>query len=413
MLFRLTAIAIFLGLQFLIYRSVTRWLRTHYPRLRFLRTVVIAGFVLFNGATITVAFWRPNVALAPSWLMDVAVYPFFIWQGSMLFIGLAFLFRWLIPLPFRGIFALVSFHPKVRTRATSITSSPDFQRFDEGRRTFLRRGAIGLAAASFGTTTYGIYLERGSFECTEREFTLAGLAPGMNGFTIALVTDIHSSVYMTRDDMELVVQEINALHCDVIMVGGDFVNGQVDEVYPFAEAFGRLTAPFGVYGVTGNHDYYTRDVTTVVKEVEQCGIHVLRNEEEILTRNGASFHLFGIDDASDSVTAGSRLDPMLVASQDGIPRILLCHRPYFFPAASTRKIDLMLSGHTHGGQVVLGRFGDVVLTPAALASPYVSGAYRRGNSQMYVSRGVGTVGLPVRINCRPEITRITLKSPSA
>jgi uncharacterized protein len=92
-----------------------------------------------------------------------------------------------------------------------------------------------------------------------------------------------------------------------------------------------------------------------------------------------------------------------------IPRILLCHRPYYLKTASEKNIDLVLSGHTHGGQVVFGRFGDVVIAPSRLASRYVAGKYRMGNTHMYVSRGIGTVGLPIRINCPPEITMITLR----
>jgi predicted MPP superfamily phosphohydrolase len=89
--------------------------------------------------------------------------------------------------------------------------------------------------------------------------------------------------------------------------------------------------------------------------------------------------------------------------------ILLCHRPYYFPQAAERSIDLVLSGHTHGGQVVFGQVGDAILTPAALASRYVWGEYRIGKASMYVSRGIGTVGVPIRINCPPEITLLTLE----
>jgi hypothetical protein len=91
-----------------------------------------------------------------------------------------------------------------------------------------------------------------------------------------------------------------------------------------------------------------------------------------------------------------------------IPRVLLCHRPYFLQQAARRKIDLVLSGHTHGGQLVFGRWGETVIAPASLASRYVWGKYRIGNTHMYVSRGIGTVGIPIRINCPPEVTKITL-----
>ena len=123
--------------------------------------------------------------------------------------------------------------------------------------------------------------------------------------------------------------------------------------------------------------------------------------------------MLGVDDVGVNNRAAIKLDEAIGYAPLDIPRILLCHRPYYLNTARDKNIDLVLSGHTHGGQVVLGRFGDMVIAPSRLASKYVWGKYREGNTHMYVSRGIGTVGLPVRINCQPEITKITLRKGNA
>jgi predicted MPP superfamily phosphohydrolase len=139
------------------------------------------------------------------------------------------------------------------------------------------------------------------------------------------------------------------------------------------------------------------------------GVRILRDESHVIHRGDASLALLGIDDTGNASSAIQRIARASTNIDEHSTKLLLCHRPYFLPEASHTGIHLMLSGHTHGGQVVLGRFGDMTITPAALASPYVAGLYNEGMTQMYVSRGVGTVGIPVRVNCPPEITRIVIK----
>jgi uncharacterized protein len=202
------------------------------------------------------------------------------------------------------------------------------------------------------------------------------------------------------------------LNADLIVVPGDFVTSNFGEVFPFAEAFNILRAPYGVYGVLGNHDFYS-GADAVAKEVDNCGIRLLRNDKLVIEKDGGKFYLIGVDDVGVNNRAPIKLDEAIGSAPLDIPRILLCHRPYYLNAARDKNIDLVLSGHTHGGQVVLGRFGDMVIAPSRLASKYVWGKYREGNTHMYVSRGIGTVGLPIRINCPPEITKITLRKGNA
>ncbi len=246
------------------------------------------------------------------------------------------------------------------------------------------------------------------------------LPEALKGTTIAMITDVHSSVFMTRQEMDRYVAALNSLKADMAVVVGDFVNSKLHEVYPFAESFSALKAPLGVYGVTGNHDYYTGAIETVAREIEQSGIRLLRNENLSIERNGAKLWLLGMDDADiydvkpyleTGKSVRGTIENLLGGIPEGAPKLFLCHKPYPFEEYSQLGIDLMLSGHTHGGQVVIAQLDNVNLSFASLASSYVSGLYKaRSNrrSQLYVSRGVGTVGIPLRVNCPPEITQVIL-----
>lgn len=288
------------------------------------------------------------------------------------------------------------------------------------RRRFLY--AAGMGAIGFATTaSTRAAMDAGREHLVERVvIRIPNLPEPLKGTTIALISDIHSSVFMIREDMERYVKVINDLKAEMIFVTGDFVNSKLREVYPFAEAFSGLSAPLGVYGVTGNHDYYTGNIETVAREVSQCGIRLLRNENLAIEKNGTKLWLMGMDDRDiydvkpyleSGKSAAGTIENLIAGIPDGAPRIFLCHKPYPFEEYSQLGADLMISGHTHGGQVVIAQMDNVNLSFAALASRYISGLYRaRSNrrSQLYVTRGVGTVGIPLRVNCPPEITHIVL-----
>jgi uncharacterized protein len=335
--------------------------------------------------------------------------PFYIWAGATIGLGLAILAGIIIASPLRLAAFLLGRLPWTAPGFRRMKENPAVVRFDETRRAFLLRGMEGLTAVSFAGATYGVFAGRSGYELTEASIPVRGLPPPLDGFTIGLVSDVHSSSFMTKKQMDGYCAALMSLGTDLIVVPGDFVNSQTEEVYPFAESFSVLHAPCGVYGVLGNHDFYAPDPDRVAREVDACGVRLLRNDSVIIGKNGARFALLGIDDVGRSDRATSHMQSASRGVPDALPRVLLCHRPYFLEEAASMGMDLVLSGHTHGGQIVLGRIGPVVLTPAAIASPYIWGKYSRGRTQMYVSRGIGTVGLPMRINCPPEVTRITLR----
>jgi predicted MPP superfamily phosphohydrolase len=249
---------------------------------------------------------------------------------------------------------------------------------------------------------------------------LPNLPSQFRGMTIGMICDIHSSIFMPRERMERYAKAVQSLNADLIVVPGDFVNSKLTEVYPMAEAFSGLTAPMGVYGVTGNHDYYTRRIEQVVKEVEQAGISVIRNDHVLIEKDGAKLALLGVDDVSvgdvnefvkHGKTEQGTIEGLEKGMQEGRSSILLAHKPYSFEGYARFGVDLVLSGHTHGGQIVLSARDRPAVSVAALASTYVAGLYKSKTvpgSQMYISRGVGTVGIPIRLNCPPEITHFML-----
>jgi predicted MPP superfamily phosphohydrolase len=412
-IFRILIPIVFIVLQYVMYRRASRWLDQRQLRTRWPQRLLAGAFIAFNLAFVYVSLWRPRPDEFSGWFLYLGVFPFLLWFGATFFIGFIILLGTILKLPFKASLALARVFPSSRKQIVKVQTSESFQRFDTSRRRFLQHSMVGLTAASFAGSAYGLVLGRREYEINHARFIIPNLPSQLSGFSIALVSDIHSSAYMTKKEMDAYVALVNTVDADMIAVTGDFVNSLVEEVYPFAEAFSNLRAPHGVYGVMGNHDFFTRNPELVAREIDNCGVKLIRNDKILVERDGARFYLVGVDDIGRGAVASQRIETALGYAPLQIPRILLCHRPYFLQQAAEQGIDLVLSGHTHGGQVVFGQFGDVVISPAAMASRYVWGKYEMNGTQMYVSRGIGTVGLPVRINCPAEITRIELVSSPA
>jgi predicted MPP superfamily phosphohydrolase len=228
--------------------------------------------------------------------------------------------------------------------------------------------------------------------------------PGpLEGFRIAQISDVHIGPILDRRFASAVVARVNALAPDLIAVTGDLVDGPVsrlaDEVAPFA----GLRARHGTFFVTGNHDHYS-GVAGWVERVRALGFRVLRNERVAIERDGAAFDLVGVDDHRGSLVledGGEDLDRALAGRDASRPAVLLAHDPTTFRRAAGR-VDLQLSGHTHGGQIWPFRY------LVRLAVRWVEGLHRARGSALYVSRGTGFWGPPMRLFAPAEITEITL-----
>lgn len=302
---------------------------------------------------------------------------------------------------------MATIHPVIKSKVREMKETPQYQKFSASRRAFLQKGIVGLSAYSFAGATVGV-VAHDEYDIFYEKITIPNLPEQFKGFTIGMMSDIHSSVFMNKEDMDGYVRAMNNLNTDLVVVTGDLVNNKTEEVYPFSEAFANLKAPYGVYGCLGNHDFFTRNVDFISKIIDDCGVKLLRNDAVKIQKGNSYFNLIGVDDIGRGVNADDYISRAMTSVKNDQPKILLCHKPYYFENAKNHKIDLTLSGHTHGGQIVFGVVDKTPISLAALASKYVAGLYSLGASQMYVNRGIGSVGVPFRINCPPELTVITL-----
>jgi predicted MPP superfamily phosphohydrolase len=236
------------------------------------------------------------------------------------------------------------------------------------------------------------------------EIALARWPRALDGFRIVQISDIHIGPVLGRGFAEALTERVNALTPDLVAVTGDLVDGEVERLRDEVEPFAGLRARHGVYFVTGNHDVYSGGEPWVAR-VRELGIRPLRNER-VEIGGAAGFDLAGVDDHRGDWVRGSSEDlgKALAGRDPARAVVLLAHDPGTFRRAATHDVDLQLSGHTHGGQI--WPFNFVV----RLAVPWVAGLHRTGASQLYVSRGSGFWGPPMRLFAPAEITEIVLRA---
>jgi predicted MPP superfamily phosphohydrolase len=271
------------------------------------------------------------------------------------------------------------------------------------RREFLRLSFGAAALSPAGVFAYGAAIGKEHYEIVERSVTLPRLSPRLNGLRLVQLTDIHVSNFMKQAKLEWYLRAVNDLHPDIVALTGDFIDSSPHFIPACAAALEKLDARHGVFACLGNHDYWV-GAQRVVKALEAAGIHVLRNEARTLSLQGTQLNIAGVD---DPWRGKPDFDQAMSMTNPNAPTIMLCHQPDLFPEVVQRGIDLTLAGHHHGGQVKL-QFLGIALSPAHLISEFVEGLYVRGGSLLYVSRGIGITGPPVRLNASPEITLLHL-----
>lgn len=305
---------------------------------------------------------------------------------------------------------------------------------DPSRRSFFRTASMVAGAAPFVGVMYGFAAERLRYEVKRVEIPITNLPQELDGMKITQLSDIHLSGYMTRESVRRAVDMANDLGGDLAVVTGDLITGVHDPIAECVDEIRHLYAPLGVYGCNGNHEIYARAEDLAERLYTQAGMHLLRKQNAILDFKGAQFNLIGVDYQRERTPSGRKtqmlahVEPLV---QKGMPNILLSHNPNSFNRAAELGIDLTLAGHTHGGQVQV-EILDISLSPARFITDYVAGLYHRplampdtpkrlgetiklmpnapnGLSALYVNRGIGTVGAPVRLGAPPEITQIVLR----
>jgi len=297
--------------------------------------------------------------------------------------------------------------------------------FDPSRRTFFRYAASLAGSLPFLAATYGFASTRLRYTIHRVDVPIANLSKELDGLRIAQLSDIHIGDYMTSDEIARAVEMANDLHPDLAVVTGDFVTMAGDPLDACITELSRLRAPLGVWGCNGNHEIYAGVEDEADRLFHQKGMRLLRGRSAVIEHNGASFNLLGVDYQRDHMVSGERPGPMLAEIEHLIrrdmPNILLSHNPNSFHRAAEMGIELSLAGHTHGGQVKF-EIVDHSVNPARLITPFVAGLYHlpmanghapaaNGSQKaaLYVNRGLGTIGFPVRLGVPPEITLLTLR----
>jgi uncharacterized protein len=248
---------------------------------------------------------------------------------------------------------------------------------------------------------------RGRLAVTDQRIWLNGLPEAFRGFRILQLSDIHHSLFVPRDQVAAVVALANRLKPDLVALTGDFVTYSRASIEPVAEILGGLRARAGVVAVLGNHDFRV-GAEVIEQALRRRRIEVLRNRHLRLEENGATLHIAGVDDYH----YGADLQGALRGIPEAAPTVLLAHNPRLVVLAACHGVGLMLSGHTHGGQVNVPLLGTVYgRSPEQLR--YKIGWDRLGETQIYVSRGIGTIVLPWRFRCPAEIACLELAPHSA
>lgn len=276
------------------------------------------------------------------------------------------------------------------------------------RRQFLVRGTYAYAGAGLALSSFGLWEGGRLPEVTRTTLYFEHLPPGLEGLTILHLSDVHAGIHMRLDKMQRLVEQANTLRPDLVLQTGDMIDISASFVPDYVKAFRDLRAPLGVITGLGNHDHYT-GVAEVIRGVQDAGQTLVQSGMHLLERDGSTLAILGVDDPLDW-----KFDDPQTADVDAVARaappeafqILMAHRPGAWDAAKARGIPLTLSGHIHGGQFYLPGVG---WSAGRLITKYVMGHFQEGASQLYVSRGIGVVGVPIRVFVPPEMELFELR----
>ncbi len=387
-LFIVVSVVLHGGTAYYLWRRLVADTRLARPWRRLVTAVIVAGAVSMPLAMVVARLLTPAVGGLLGW-------PAFLWMAlsgltllGLLITDLARLARW----------------GGQRALSRQAPQSP-------ARRTFLARViGGGVASAAGGAVLYGTRRVLAGAPVVEVPVRLERLPAALDGFSLVQLSDVHIGYTIGREFIVDMVARANAAGGDAIVITGDLVDGSVATLAHAAAPLSELRAPQGVYFVTGNHEYYS-GADAWIAELRRLGIRVLRNERVSLGRGTARLELAGIDDHS-AARYGRGHGPDLAAAVAGrdpsVPLVLLAHQPRQVHEASRFGVDLQLSGHTHGGQIWPWHYLAKWQQGGLLA-----GLYRIGDTQLYVSRGTGYWGPPVRVGAPAEITRIVLRATRA
>jgi uncharacterized protein len=266
-------------------------------------------------------------------------------------------------------------------------------------------GTLMTLAGTFSKKAREALAEAETVEIEKVYIRLKKLPKALDGFRIVQLSDIHHSPFTSREFISDVIKIANDLQPDMFVLTGDYVSHEAEYISPVAEMLGELRAEFGTFACLGNHDHWT-DADWLTSEFRRNNINVLINQGFRFSARNESFWLSGVDDFGVGKT---NMRAALRGSYTNEMKLLLCHNPAAIRRAAYWNVDLMLSGHTHGGQVKIREPRESLLFPNRRKRS-ANGLHYRRETQVYITRGIGTVVVPLRYQCPPEISLIELKA---
>ena len=276
-----------------------------------------------------------------------------------------------------------------------------------GRRQVLNAVGNVLMASPFAVVGYGALVQRTDFRIREVDVPVPGLPDDLNGLRILQLSDIHLSAFLSESELARVIDASNQLRPHLAVVTGDLISSRTDPLDACIRQIARLKADAGVYGCLGNHENYAQVQNLTVELGARSGVRFLRRQAQQLRFGDSMLNLAGVD-FQPSRQKHRYLEGAGRMVVPGATNVLLSHNPDVFPVAARQGYNLLLAGHTHGGQINV-EILDRSITPIRFFTPYVYGLYRSGAAAAYVTRGIGTIGIPTRIGAPPEISALVLR----
>lgn len=434
-MFRWSVLLLFLLLNLFAYgalrRSVVFWVNLPEQRRKFLYLISLVVFLL-NIPLLLFFVRRSDVTLlqvSPT-VLKILFYPATAWLATLLIF-------FVVAGPPTLVWALMGSLSRIfrrgRREKTSVPASPSPLLLS--RRGFLAGSTGLLIPGIYGLAAYGVYGNLEELEISpERSIPIPHLPRSLEGLKIVQLSDLHVGPYIREKELRHLVSLTNQLHADVVVITGDQIDRDLASLPDMVRGLADLQSSLGTFAVLGNHDISSdryssskqfRGGIHIVRGLESIGIRTLRNEVVSLGSGADRLVLMGLD--WPSVTPGgqgffsyqpeeTRRQLRRLDEEAGpeTPRVLLAHHPDTFTDAMPFEIGLTLAGHTHGGgQVILGSMDGVPIGIAMFRFKYLSGLYQENHCSLYVNRGIGYLGIPIRINCPPEISRFRLTRPAS
>jgi len=386
----LAALAIIIWSNWHIGSWVLRWAERRPARTRNLVRLLVAGVCAWLAASILLSFHTVvNIVHPGSRLRGIVGGSSFLWMFCS-----------------SGAYLIHRLRRFALSFAARLAPTADF---DPGRRSLIGAAGNALVAAPFALAGFGALIERTDFRVREVDIPISNLPPDLQGLRLLQLSDIHVGPFLSERDLARVIDESLNLRPHLALITGDLISMRGDPLDACLRQIARLRPDAGILGCMGNHEAYTGLQDEVTEQGARLGVDFLREEARPLKFGNTTLNVAGVDYESISRRKSYLTDAELLILP-GAVNLLMSHNPDVFPVAARKGFDLTLSGHTHGGQVTVEILNQT-LNVARFITPFVSGFYgldQPRKASLYVTRGIGTIGLPVRIGAPPEITLLRL-----